>query len=232
MKTLTIIIPALNEEKSIGAVIDEIPIDKLKKIGYETEILIVDNGSTDNTKNIALSRGATVIEHHIRGYGSAYKAGFACATSDIIATGDADLTYPFVDLPTIIQKFEADNYEFLNTNRLSTLDSSAMSKSHIFGNRLLTMMLKKLFSSPFEDSQSGMWVFKRYILDDLDLNSSGMSFSQELKLEAFSKGFRCGEVTIDYRARIGKAKLNPIRDSVGNITHLFKKRLKTYKKRK
>jgi len=133
MKTLTIIIPALNEEKSIGAVIDEIPIDELKKIGYETEIMVVDNGSTDNTKNIALSRGATVIEHHVRGYGNAYKAGFVNTTSDIIATGDADLTYPFIDLPTIIQKFEADNYEFLNTNRLSTLDSSAMSKSHIFG---------------------------------------------------------------------------------------------------
>jgi len=94
------------------------------------------------------------------------------------------------------------------------------------------MTSKILFSSPFKDSQSGMWVFKRHILDDLDLYSSGMSFSQELKLEAFSKGFHCGEVTIDYRARIGKAKLNPIRDSVGNITHLFKKRLKTYKKRK
>jgi len=230
MKTLTIIIPALNEEESIGAVIDEIPIDELKKMGYKTEILIIDNGSTDNTKNIALSRGATVIEHRIRGYGNAYKAGFSNTTSDIVATGDADLTYPFVDLPTIIQKFEADNYEFLNTNRLSALDSSAMSKSHIFGNRLLTMISKKLFSSPFEDSQSGMWVFKRYILDDIDLNSSGMSFSQELKMETFLKGFRCGEITINYRARIGKAKLNPIRDSVGNITHLFKKRFKIYKK--
>lgn len=96
---LTVIIPALNEEKAISKVIKSIPIDKLKAIGYNTEILIVDNGSTDKTKSLAHKNGAIVFVQPVRGYGNAYKAGFANADGDIIATGDADCTYPFDILP-------------------------------------------------------------------------------------------------------------------------------------
>src|ERR1700689_5229329 len=104
MKTLSIVIPALNEERGIGDVIKEIPIKKLKKLGYETEVLVIDNGSHDQTPHIARSHGARVIIQPIRGYGNAYKAGFANASGDIIATGDADMTYPFEDLPEILEK--------------------------------------------------------------------------------------------------------------------------------
>jgi glycosyltransferase involved in cell wall biosynthesis len=103
MKKISIVIPALNEETGLGPVLREIPISTIKQMGYETEILVVDNGSTDRTPHIAREHGATVIFQPLRGYGNAYKAGFAHASGEIIATGDADFTYPFAMLPFLLR---------------------------------------------------------------------------------------------------------------------------------
>jgi len=229
MKKITVVIPALNEEKGIGLVLKEIPIDKLKKMGYETEILVIDNDSEDNTRHIARNHGATVIIQPIRGYGNVFKAGFANATGDIIATGDADFTYPFSDLPKILKKMEKEDLDFINTNRLKHINTKVMSSSHIFGNVILTFLTKILFGSPFIDSQSGMWVFKRSIWKKLKVHSSGMPFSQELKIEAYVRGFKCAEIPILYRTRAGKEKLNTITDGFGNIIHLFNKKISLVK---
>jgi glycosyltransferase involved in cell wall biosynthesis len=94
MKKITVIIPALNEEQGIGLVLREIPVGSLKDMGFETEVMVIDNGSIDRTRHIAMQHGATVIIQPMRGYGNAYKVGFTYASGDIIVTGDADLTYP------------------------------------------------------------------------------------------------------------------------------------------
>lgn len=224
-KTISIVIPALNEEQAIGNVIKEIPIKELKAIGYDTEILVIDNGSKDKTAHIARSNGAKVIIQPVRGYGNAYKAGFANASGDIIATGDADMTYPFSILPSVIKMIENDGYEFINTDRLTTLNPEVMEGSHIIGNKLLTTFTKNLFRWPFVDSQSGMWIFKRYIWQHLNVQSSGMPFSQELKIEAYVRGFKCAEIPIEYRIRVGEVKLSTVKDGIGNIKHLVKKRI-------
>ena len=140
MNKITIVIPALNEEQGIGLVLKEIPVSGLMNMGYETEVMVIDNGSKDKTCYIAREQGATVIVQPIRGYGNAYKAGFANASGDIIATGDADLTYPFEDLPAILEKMEKEGLDFINTNRLNHLDPEVMAPSHIFGNWLLTTL--------------------------------------------------------------------------------------------
>ena len=225
MKKLSVVIPALNEEKGIGPVIKEIPVKALNKMGYEVEVLVIDNGSTDSTGKIARSHGATVMIQPVRGYGNAYKAGFANATGDVIATGDADLTYPFEILPDVLSTMDKEGLEFINTNRLANLSREAMTRSHVFGNWLLSKATKILFRWPYQDSQSGMWIFNREIWNHLDVRSSGMPFSQELKIEAFAKGYKCAEIDIQYRARAGKEKLNTIGDGLGNITHLLRKRV-------
>ena len=225
IKKITVVMPALNEEQAIGSVIKEIPINELKKMGYEVEIMVIDNGSKDKTRYIANSHKAKVIVQPIKGYGNAYKAGFANATGNIIATGDADLTYPFNDLPKIIKKMEDENLDFITTDRLTNLQPGVMSRTHYFGNLLLQLMTKILFRLPCKDSQSGMWIFKRSIWSKLNVKSSGMSFSQELKIEAYKKGFKCAEVPIAYRARVGEVKLNTLKDGLGNILHLIKKRI-------
>lgn len=228
MKKLTVIIPALNEEEGIGSVLKEIPINELLNMGYETEVLVIDNGSRDKTGYIAKQHGATVIIQPVRGYGNAYKTGFANASGDIIATGDADLTYPFEDLPAIIQKMEDDNLDFINTDRLKYVNSEVMTSSHIFGNMLLTKIIKLLFDLPFVDSQSGMWIFRRSIWDELDVQSSGMPFSQEIKIEAYIRGFRCAEVPINYRIRSGETKLSTFKDGSKVMLQIFQKKFSTF----
>ena len=225
IKKITVVIPALNEEQAIGSVIKEIPINELKKMGYEVEIMVIDNGSKDKTRYIANSHKAKVIVQPIKGYGNAYKAGFANATGNIIATGDADLTYPFCDLPKIIKKLEDENLDFITTDRLTNLQPGVMSRTHYFGNLVFHLITKILFGLPCKDSQSGMWIFKRSIWSKLNVKSSGMPFSQELKIEAYKKGFKCAEVPIVYRARVGEVKLSTFKDGLGNILHLINKRI-------
>ena len=227
---LSIVIPALNEEAGIQKTIEQIPTDAFARMGYSTEIIVVDNGSTDRTAEISKKAGATVVSQPIRGYGNAYKAGFAYATGDIIATGDADMTYPFDALPGIVEILETEGYDFISTDRLSRLNREAMTLSHVFGNWFLSLATKILFGWPFQDSQSGMWIFKRSILRTIHLESGGMPFSQELKIEAYIKGFKCAEVPIEYRIRAGKVKLNTLKDGFGNISQLFKKRCTYWKK--
>jgi glycosyltransferase involved in cell wall biosynthesis len=224
---ISVVIPALNEEAGIGAVIQQIPIKKLRAAGYDTEILVIDNGSTDRTAEIARENGARVIVQPVRGYGNAYKAGFANATGDIIATGDADMTYPFDALPDILAHMKREDLDFINTDRLSMLNPDAMSQWHRFGNRFLTALARVLYNWPYNDSQSGMWVFKRSIWQHLDVQSKGMPFSQELKLEAHLKGFRNAELPIEYRVRLGEVKLSGLGDPIRTTSHLFVKRLRT-----
>lgn len=228
MKKITVVIPALNEEEGIGPVLKEIPVNALIDMGYETEVMVIDNGSKDKTRHIARQHGATVIIQPVRGYGNAYKAGFANASGDIIVTGDADLTYPFEDLPAFIRKMEKEDLDFINTNRLMYINPEVMKPSHIFGNRLLTTISKILFKLPFVDSQSGMWIFRREIWDELHVRSSGMPFSQELKIEVHIRGFKCAEVPIKYRARAGDTKLTIFKDGTKVMFQLFQKKLSTF----
>jgi glycosyltransferase involved in cell wall biosynthesis len=161
-KTLSVVIPAYNEEEGIAAVLQQIPKAELNTLGYEVEVIVVNNNCTDRTEEIARAHGATVIFESKPGYGNAYKAGFANATGDIIVTGDADSTYPMDYIPKLLKILETDNIDFLNTNRLKTLHGESMTLWHVFGNWVLTTISKFLYwGVPFGDSQSGMWVFKR-----------------------------------------------------------------------
>jgi len=222
---ISVVIPALNEAAGIEAVIKEVTNTKIRDHGHELEVLVVDNGSHDDTAAIARRAGARVIVQPVRGYGNAYKAGFANATGDIIVTGDADMTYPFNEIISLVNHLTENDLDFITTDRMATLDPAAMTRLHVFGNKVLSAATKVLFGVSFNDSQSGMWVFKRSIWPLLDVVAGGMPFSQELKIEAYAKGFRCDEVPIVYRPRMGETKLGTFKDGFRNGTQLFKKRV-------
>lgn len=222
---ISVVIPALNEAAGIGDVIKEVTNTKVRDYGYELEVLVVDNGSYDNTAEIARKHGARVIVQPVRGYGNAYKVGFANATGDIIVTGDADMTYPFNEIISLVNHLVENDLDFITTDRMATLNPAAMTRLHIVGNKVLSAATKVLFGVSFNDSQSGMWVFKRSIWPLLHVVAGGMPFSQELKIEAYAKGFRCDEVPITYRPRMGETKLGTFKDGFRNGTQLFKKRL-------
>jgi len=225
MKTISIVIPARNERDGIEQTILAIPKDALERMDYEVQILVVDNDSNDGTGELAKKAGAEVIFEPRHGYGSAYKAGFAHARGDVIATADADATYPVEDIPRLVEILEKENLDFLTTDRFALMDKNAMSFRNKVGNTILSLTMRLLFGLDIKDSQSGMWVFKRSILSKLRLTSN-TPLSQELKIEAchFAK-CRWREILIRYQPRTGKAKLGGWKVGTTNLLHLFKKRL-------
>jgi len=217
--SVTVVIPCLDEEEGIRSVLSARP-------EWVDEVIVVDNGSTDNTAAVAESLGAWVISENLRGYGNAYKKGFAHARTDIICCLDGDHSYPIADLGRLIDVFIHYDTDFLSACRFPILNQEAMSFKHWIGNKLLSFAMALLFHYPIEDSQSGMWVFRRSILDKIKLTSNGMPFSEEIKIEVIRhKDLKFKEEHIKYSAREGEIKLRPYRDGMRNILFLLKKRL-------
>lgn len=219
---LSVIIPTMNEEESIGQVIDSVH-QALQ--GWDLEILVVDTNSKDRTKEIAAEKGAVVIDEPRRGYGRAYKTGFERSRGDVIATLDADCTYPAEEIPALHRTLMDQDLEFITTNRFARLEEGSMTAKHRLGNFALTFTSNLLFGVRIKDSQSGMWVFRRSILDRLVLSDDGMPMSEEIKIEAFRK-VRSLEVPITYRRRVGEVKLSSWKDGWKNMKFLFKKRFR------
>jgi glycosyltransferase involved in cell wall biosynthesis len=218
---VSVVIPTMNEEKSVGLVIEEVMNAFRGK--REIEVLIVDTNSKDRTREISSSLGAVVIDEPRRGYGRAYRTGFERSQGTVIATLDADMTYPATELPRLVEMLETQGLDFITTDRLSDMEKGAMSAKHRLGNWLLSSVTRLLFRVKVHDSQSGMWVFRRSLLDIIELESYGMSMSEEIKIEAFRKA-KAIEVPITYRVRIGEVKLNSWGDGIQNLKFLFRKR--------
>jgi dolichol-phosphate hexosyltransferase len=216
---ITVIIPCLNEEQGIERVMGAMP-------AFVDEVIVVDNGSTDRTSEVARSFGAMVIHEEVRGYGRSYKRGFAHATGDIIVTLDGDHSYPVDGISYLLEAFLHLDVDFLNASRFPVRDSRAMSFKHKVGNLILSLAMSVLFLRWVRDSQSGMWVFRRSILEHMEIESDGMAFSEEIKVEAIRHPkIRFGEISILYTSRLGEIKLNPWRDGFANLLFLLKKRL-------
>jgi glycosyltransferase involved in cell wall biosynthesis len=225
--SVTVIIPTINEEEGIGEVLDQIPHPD----DMDIDFLVIDSDSTDRTKEVARSKGARVINESRKGYGRAYKTGFANAEGDVIATLDADCTYPAEMIPEFVRKLMDDGLDFITTDRFGKLEKGAMSRKHRFGNWVLSTTARMLFRAKFKDSQSGMWIFRREILESLDLTDDGMPLSEEIKIEAWAKGFKCIEIPIEYRARVGEVKISTWGDGWKNFKFLWKKRFRRKRSR-
>ena len=214
---LSLVIPCYNEEDGVREVIGRCPAEI-------DEIVVVDNNSTDGTAAVARGLGAVVVSEKRPGYGAAYKAGLRAATGDIVVTLDGDGTYPPEAILGLVDTLVDKRWDFLSACRFPLSDPKAMGFTNRLGNWVLTVTAMLLFFKPIRDSQSGMWVFKRSILERLTITSDGMPFSQEIKLEAILRGFRFGETHIAYGARIGEVKLQKWRDGWLNLSFLFRKR--------
>src|SRR3954469_17505260 len=192
---------------------------------FVDEVIVVDNASTDRTSEVAAQLGAKVIREDVRGYGRAYKRGFANATGDLIVTLDGDHSYPVDALSYLIEAFRHLEVDFLNASRFPVRDRNAMSLKHKIGNLILSLAMSVLYFRWVRDSQSGMWVFRRSILKEMKLVSDGMAFSEEIKIEALkSARVQFAEISILYTSRLGEIKLNPWRDGFYNLWFLVKKR--------
>ena len=218
-QSITVIIPCLNEEQGVEKILRAMP-------DFVDEVIVVDNNSTDRTSAVAAALGAKVIREDVRGYGRSYKRGFAGASSDLIVTLDGDHSYPVDALSYLLEAFLHLEVDFLNASRFPVRDRRAMSFKHKFGNLVQSLVMSILFFRWVRDSQSGMWVFRRSILKEMKIESDGMAFSEEIKIEALRHPrIRFGEISIQYSSRVGETKLNPWRDGFHNLAFLLKKRL-------
>ncbi|HEY4364310.1 MAG TPA: glycosyltransferase family 2 protein [Bryobacteraceae bacterium] len=217
-QTITVIIPCLNEEQGIEQIMKRMP-------EFVDETIVVDNGSTDRTSEVAHRFGARVIREDVRGYGRAYKTGFGSAKCDLIITLDGDQSYPPDAISYLIEAFLHLDVDFLNTSRFPVRDPKAMSFMNKLGNLVLSLVMSILYFRWVRDSQSGMWVFRRSILKEMTLTSDGMAFSEEVKIEALkSNRVRFAEISIQYSSRLGETKLNLWKDGFFNLWFLVKKR--------
>ena len=235
----TLVLPTLNEAASIAHVLrlfrdaaTEANATIFRGNPLEWEVLVVDGASEDGTGAIAQAEGARVIVERRKGYGRAYKTGFAAARGEVIATSDGDATYPVETIPGLVKRLLDERIDILTGNRFAYLDRKAMTTEHRIGNRLLNLFLGVAFHryvkelpGGLQDSQSGFWVLRRELLGKLRLTSDGMAFSEELKVEAVIHGVRFVEVPIQYRERWGPPKLLSWRDGSRNLLFLAEKRL-------
>ena len=176
---ISIVIPALNEEGIVGKTVKSVPIKELEEKGFETEIIVVDNASTDKTAEEASEAGAKVVYEKKRGYGNAYLRGFKEAKGDIIVMGDADGTYPLNTTYKFIQPLINEKADFVMGSRLKgDIQKGAMPALHRYiGNPFLTWMLNSLFSTGISDAHCGMRAIKKEALNKLPLRSGGMEFA-------------------------------------------------------
>ncbi len=210
MKSVSIIIPAYNEEAGIGRVVNEV-LSILKGTGWAHELIVVNDGSTDRTGEAARALPVILVEHPAnRGYGAALKSGIARAAHDYILILDADGTYPEGSIPSLLG--EADQYDMVVGARTGPAVAIPLHR------RLPKWCLKKLADyltgMKIPDLNSGLRVFtKASALRFLNLFPDGFSFTTTITVALLSNGMAVRYVPIDYHKRTGKSKFRPLQDT-------------------
>ena len=206
MEKTVVIIPALNEERSIGRVIGDIPQDLV------TEIVVVNNGSTDSTARVASSSGATVIDEERRGYGQACLAGIdyiknSSYMPNIIVFLDADYSdYP-QEIKELVSPITEGGYDLVIGSRtIGERQKGALLPQALVGNYVATRLIKLFYRVDFTDL--GPFRAIRYDkLLSLDMRDKTFGWTVEMQVKAAKNGLRCAEVPVSYRKRIGTSKI-------------------------
>jgi dolichol-phosphate mannosyltransferase len=222
--TVVVVIPALNEASTIGAVLDEIPVDELSARGYRTRVLVVDNGSTDGTADIALRRKADVIVEPQRGKGMAVRRAFQEAGGDYVFMLDGDATYPAAHITEMVDVL-AKGCDVVTGSRLEGKRApGSISPLNVVGNYLLTWLACLLYGRRTSDLCTGYWGFRSAVLPHLQLRSRGFNLEAELFAEVVRNGLTLEEVPINYRRRPTPTKLRSLRDGMRIARTLLTKR--------
>ncbi len=212
MTAVSIVIPAYNEEEAIGSVIDQI-ISVMEKADILNEIIVVDDGSTDETVQIVRERAVQLVRHPFnKGYGAALKTGMRKAKYDTIAIIDADGTYPVEDLPKLVSGI--GEWDMVVGARVS--QDAQVSPLRKLAKWFLTQLANYLVGTPIPDLNSGLRAFKKDIaIRFYHLLPSGFSFTVTITLALLSNDYLVQYVPIRYYKRRGKSKIKPIRDTLG-----------------
>ena len=218
----TLVIPALNEEESIGEVLAAIDSDLLN------EIIVVDGGSSDHTVPIAEAFGARVIHEPRRGYGRACAVGVAQARGEIIIFMDADGADDPHQIPSLITPFIQEGADLVLGSRLAgNIQPGAMPWHQKFGNRLSAGMIRLLYGLPITDLSPFRAVLRQPLLE-LHMQEMTYGWPTEMIAKAARKGWRIKEIPVNYHPRSGgRSKISgTVRGTVLATYYIFKTILK------
>lgn len=209
---VSVVMPCLNEAGGIAACISKAKA-AIKLNNLDAEVVVVDNGSTDNSVEIAKGLGARVIIQNEKGYGCAYQLGISQARGRYIVIGDSDDTYDFSEIMKFIHPLR-QGWEFVNGSRLKgRIHTDAMPYLHrLLGNPLLSFILNLFFRSGFSDVYCGMKAFTKEAYEKMKPVSPGMEFALELIIKASRLNMKRTEVVVDLHPRKGCSKLRTFRD--------------------
>ena len=216
--SLSVVIPALNEENGIDAILQRVLAQRsgLDAVGiHELEVIVVDDGSKDKTADrIRTYADVRLIQHPVnRGYGAALKTGFNAATGDLLAFLDADGTYPPESFPELCQAVELHQADLIIGSRMLSGESE-MPLVRRIGNTIFAALLSIVGSRRISDSASGMRVFRKEMLPILYPLPDGLDFTPAMSTRAVYEGLNMVEVPIPYKERVGRSKLNPLKDGI------------------
>lgn len=218
---VSVVMPCLNEEEALG-----LCIRKIKKVfereGIDGEIVVVDNGSTDRSLEIAKSEGVVSLIQHKRGYGAAYLKGFKESRGKYIIMADSDNSYDFYDIPKFLKALR-DGYDMAMGSRFKGhMKKGAMSWSHRYiGNPILSGMCRLFFGTRLSDIHCGMRGLSRQAYKKMKLKTPGMEFATEMVFSALMRGLKISEIPIDYHPRKGESKLNPVYDAWRHVRFML-----------
>jgi glycosyltransferase involved in cell wall biosynthesis len=213
MAEVSVVIPCLNEERTIAACIDKAK-QGFTRGGYQGEVVVVDNGSTDNSVDIARASGAVVISEARKGYGNALRRGIESATGAYIIMGDGDDTYDFSQLDRFVALLKEGNDLVMGSRFRGKILPGAMTWSHRYiGNPILSGLLRLFFGGTVSDSHCGLRAFTAEAYRKMDLHTAGMEFASEMVIHSLKKKLKIAEMPITYYPREGESKLSSLRDA-------------------
>jgi len=210
---VSVVMPCLNEEKTVGLCVIKAK-EGLKKAGVKGEVVVSDNGSTDNSIKVAKKAGARLVQESKKGYGSAYLKGIKESKGNWILIGDSDGTYDFTQAAKLLKPL-GQGYDLVIGSRLrGRIKKGAMPFLNRFlGTPTLNFFLRLFYHLSLSDSQSGMRAFTRTAFEKLKLKTLGMEFASEMLVRASQEDLRIKEVPISYSERVSPTKLSRFRDA-------------------
>jgi len=220
---VSVVIPCLDERQTIAAAVAA-AWSGITLAGADGEVVVVDNGSTDGSAQLAAEAGARVVHESRRGYGSAYLAGLHAARGRYILMGDGDGTYDFTALPAFLQRCRGGADLVMGSRLRGTILPGAMPWHHRWiGNPVLTGLLNVLFRTGVSDAHCGLRMVARSALPRLDLRTPGMEFASEMVINAKRAGLRIEETPITYEARPSgsHSKLHSVRDGLRHVRYIL-----------
>ena len=220
MKKITVLIPCYNEEKGIGEVIDNIPYKKLMALDYKTEVIVIDNNSSDKTIQKAESKGARIIHEKRQGKGYAVITGFKSIPKDTdkVVMLDGDNTYLSKEMLRLIEPLDSGFCDVVIGTRIGgKIKSKSMTTFNRWGNWFLTFLVRVAYKSTVTDVCTGYFAWNRHVVDFLadNLESNGFSLEMEMVTKMARMNYEMFSVPITYDERGSSvSKLKPIKDGM------------------